>query len=79
MVAGNVNVRQATRNALHAIELCGAEVPVYVGAKKPLLRAYTNATWFHGRNGFGDHDYPDASSFTGKGACGRRNHYYDRS
>jgi purine nucleosidase len=58
MVAGNVNVRQATRNALYAIELCAAEVPVYVGAKKPLLRAYTSATWFHGRDGFGGHDYP---------------------
>lgn len=58
MVAGNVDVQQATRNALYTIELCGADVPVYVGAEKPLLRAYTNATWFHGRDGLGDHDYP---------------------
>ncbi|MGA9393259.1 MAG: nucleoside hydrolase [Candidatus Sulfotelmatobacter sp.] len=58
MVAGNVDVRQATHNALYTIELCGADVPVYVGAEKPLLRAYTNATWFHGRDGLGDHDYP---------------------
>jgi purine nucleosidase len=57
-VAGNVDVQQATRNALYTIELCGADVPVYVGAEKPLLRTYTNATWFHGRDGFGDHDYP---------------------
>ncbi|MFZ1930712.1 MAG: nucleoside hydrolase, partial [Candidatus Sulfotelmatobacter sp.] len=58
MVAGNVNVQQATRNALYTIELCGAEVPVYVGAEKPLLRTYGNATWFHGRDGLGDHNYP---------------------
>jgi inosine-uridine nucleoside N-ribohydrolase len=57
-VAGNVDVQQATRNALYTIELCGADVPVYVGAEKPLLRKYTNATWFHGRDGLGDHNYP---------------------
>jgi len=57
-VAGNVDVRQATRNALHTIELCEAKVPVYVGAGKPLLRAHQSATWFHGRDGLGDHGYP---------------------
>jgi purine nucleosidase len=57
MVAGNVDVHQATRNALYAAELCGANVPVYSGAEKPLLRIYQNATWFHGRDGLGDHDY----------------------
>jgi purine nucleosidase len=57
-VAGNVDVQQATRNALYTAELCGSDVPVYSGAEKPLLRAYTNATWFHGRDGLGDHNYP---------------------
>lgn len=57
-VAGNVEVQQATRNALYTAELCGADVPVYSGADKPLLRRYTNATWFHGRDGLGDHNYP---------------------
>src|SRR5689334_19996149 len=57
-VAGNVEVKQATRNALYTVELCGAEVPVYVGAEKPLLRVHQSATWFHGRDGFGDHGYP---------------------
>ena len=58
VVAGNVPVEQATRNALYTVELCGADVPVYSGAVKPLLRAYQNATWFHGRDGLGDHNYP---------------------
>src|ERR1700692_3291735 len=58
VVAGNVNVQQATRNALYTAELCGASVPVYSGAAKPLLRKYENATWFHGRDGLGDHNYP---------------------
>lgn len=57
-VAGNVDVQQATQNALYTVELCGADVAVYSGAGKPLLRPYTNATWFHGRNGLGDRDYP---------------------
>ena len=60
VVAGNVEVQQATRNALYTAELCGAKVPVHVGAEKPLLRTYQNATWFHGRDGLGDHGYPPA-------------------
>src|SRR5574340_42232 len=59
-VAGNIPVEQATRNALYTAELCGADVPVYTGAAKPLLRPYQNATWFHGRDGLGDHNYPAA-------------------
>jgi len=59
-VAGNVSVEQGTRNALYTVELCGADVPVYTGAAKPLVRAYQNATWFHGRDGLGDHDYAPA-------------------
>lgn len=57
-VAGNVPVEQSTRNALYTVELCGAKVPVYPGADKPLLRRYQNATWFHGRDGLADHGYP---------------------
>ena len=56
-VAGNVEVQQATRNALYTVELCGASVPVFVGAEKPLLRVHESATWFHGRDGLGDHSY----------------------
>lgn len=59
-VAGNVDVQQSTRNALYTVELCGADVPVYAGAEKPLLRRYENATWFHGRDGLGDHGYRPA-------------------
>lgn len=57
-VAGNVPVQQATRNALYTVELCGAQVPVYSGADRPLLRTYQSATWFHGRDGLGDSNYP---------------------
>jgi purine nucleosidase len=63
-VAGNVPVEQSNRNALYTVELCAENlrerVPVYAGAAKPLLRTYQNATWFHGRDGLGDHNYPVA-------------------
>ena len=39
-VAGNVEVEQATRNALYTVELCGTSVPVYAGAEKPLQREH---------------------------------------
>lgn len=57
-VAGNVNVDQATRNALYTAELCGSDVPVYRGAAKPLERELEDATWFHGMDGLGDRGYP---------------------
>ncbi len=57
-VAGNVDVQQATRNALYTVELCGAKVPVFAGAEKPLTRVHESATWFHGQDGLGDHGYP---------------------
>jgi purine nucleosidase len=60
VVAGNVDVQQATRNALYTVELCGCNVPVYSGAEKPLVRMYQDATWFHGRDGLGEHNYPAA-------------------
>src|SRR5262245_28568575 len=56
-VAGNVAVTQATRNALFTVELCGADVPVFSGARKPLERELQTADWFHGRDGLGDHGY----------------------
>jgi purine nucleosidase len=57
-VAGNVGVAQATRNALYTAELCGANVPVFSGAEKPLIRPHLSADWFHGLDGLGDHGYP---------------------
>jgi purine nucleosidase len=60
VVAGNVPLDQATNNALYTVELCGCDVPVYKGAAQPLLRVYSNATWFHGKDGLGDQGYPPA-------------------
>src|SRR4051812_43436997 len=60
VVAGNVPVEQGARNALYTAELCGADVPVYVGADRPLLRELQHAHWFHGADGMGDQNYPPA-------------------
>jgi purine nucleosidase len=58
LVAGNVPVEQGAINALYTAELCGSAVPVYMGAARPLTRVYETATWFHGRDGLGDMNYP---------------------
>jgi purine nucleosidase len=58
VVAGNVGVDQACRNALYTAELCGSPVAVFRGADAPLQRPLEDATWFHGRDGMGDHGYP---------------------
>jgi len=58
VVAGNVGVDQACRNALYTAELCGSDVPVFRGAEAPLARPLEDASWFHGRDGMGDHGYP---------------------
>ena len=57
-VAGNVGLEQATSNALLTAEICGSDVPVFMGADRPLARAHEHAHWFHGKDGLGDRGYP---------------------
>ena len=58
VVAGNVELEQGLRNALYAVELAGADVPVYAGSAAPLIRELVVAQFFHGRDGLGDQGYP---------------------
>src|SRR5512145_1647527 len=58
VVSGNVPLEQGVVNALYTTELCGADVPVYAGAARPLAREPAHAEWFHGRDGLGDMNYP---------------------
>jgi purine nucleosidase len=60
VVSGNVPLKQATENALYTVELCGADVPVFMGANRPLLREPAHADWFHGADGFGNQNFPAA-------------------
>ncbi|MFT3785174.1 MAG: nucleoside hydrolase [Tepidisphaeraceae bacterium] len=54
IVAGNVELAQAARNAAYVVELCYADVPIYAGCDRPLVRPAIDANWFHGRDGLGD-------------------------
>lgn len=54
VVAGNVPLDQGVQNALHTVELCGSQVPVYPGLSRPLLRPLETAQNVHGQDGMGD-------------------------
>jgi len=69
-VAGNVDVDQATRNALKTLSIAGRlDVPVHRGAPEGLVATpLERADRVHGRDGFGDHhfdpvgtEHPDAA------------------
>lgn len=54
-VFGNVYVPQATRNALHLLEMVGIDAPVAEGARTPLgMPLETPPSHIHGAEGFGD-------------------------
>ena len=58
-VAGNTTVAQATTNTLAVLELGGrADIPVAMGAARPLTRRLTTATHFHGPLGLGHLELP---------------------
>jgi len=65
---GNVEVEKCARNALMILEAAGrTDIPVYVGASKPLIRPSRHAKWIHGEDGLGDTHLPEP---TGKSAPG---------
>lgn len=57
-VSGNVSLDKTTYNALRLAELIGADVPVHVGADRPLLREPTYAPHVHGEDGLQGADLP---------------------
>jgi len=59
VVAGNVPLPQAVRNALTTVRLCDTDVPVYAGSGRPLLRPASYAQDFHGPDGMGGQNYPE--------------------
>ena len=57
--AGNVELEMCVRNALFTAEMADRpEVPVFVGAGKPLDRDLVTAHYVHGGDGMGDSDFP---------------------
>jgi purine nucleosidase len=55
VVAGNVPLDLAVKNALFTLGFCGAgDVPVHRGLERPLVRPLGTATAVHGEDGMGD-------------------------
>ncbi len=60
--AGNVGLEQTTRNALQICDLADrADLPVFAGCPKPLLRPQETAERVHGATGLGGVDLPPPS------------------
>ncbi len=70
-VFGNCSVEQATRNCLAILDVAGrADLPVYRGAGRPLLRDPRYAPHIHGDDGLGGHaaSYPASRDASPRGA-----------
>ena len=61
IAAGNVGLKHTVANALKLCEVAGVDVPVYGGCDAPLLHPAPDASYVHGRDGFGDIGYPPAA------------------
>ena len=62
VVAGNVPLDLAVRNALVTLDLCGgADIPVYAGRDRPLARPLDTAQFVHGADGMGGASLPGPS------------------
>ena len=58
-VAGNVPLPLTTRNALQLVELAGADVPVYAGCRRPMVKELVTAEYVHGPTGLDGADLAD--------------------
>lgn len=58
-VAGNVPLQLTTRNARKICELAGADVPVFAGCPRPLIRPLATAEEIHGATGLQGADLPE--------------------
>lgn len=59
VTAGNVPADRGAANALQLLELAGrSEIPVAMGARRPLLRPLITGEAIHGENGLGGVDLP---------------------
>ena len=57
-VAGNATLDKVVRNTLLVVEQAERDVPVYPGAVRPLMDAWTTAENAHGSDGLGDVGFP---------------------
>lgn len=62
IVAGNVEFDYEVENAKYTLQLADAEeVPVYEGARSPLVKDHTYADHVHGEGGLGGELFPDTA------------------
>lgn len=61
IAAGNVGLKHTVANALKLCEVAEVDVPVFAGCDAPLLHSAPDASYVHGRDGFGDIDYAPAA------------------
>ncbi len=60
VVAGNVPIQTAVKNALISVEMAQSyHPPVYKGMAKPLMRELFTSEFVHGEDGMGNMDLPD--------------------
>jgi purine nucleosidase len=59
---GNIRFDQEVENALYTIQVGGLsrKVPVYPGARHPLLKDWSTVGFIHGRDGMGNSRFPSA-------------------
>lgn len=61
IAAGNVGLAHTVANALKLCEVAEVDIPVFAGCDAPLLHAAPDASYVHGRDGFGDIGYAPAA------------------
>ena len=61
IAAGNVGLAHTVANALKLCEVAGVDIPVHAGCDAPLLHPAPDASYVHGRDGFGDIRYAPAA------------------
>ena len=68
ITCGNVKFDQEVENALYTIQAAGrsGQVPVYPGARHPLVRDWATAEEVHGKDGMGDSWFPRARQRPGR-------------
>lgn len=59
-VAGNVGVDKVTKNLLKLLAFWNREIPVAIGADRPLLREAINASDIHGSTGMDGYEFPES-------------------
>ena len=64
IVAGNVEFDYQVENAKHTLELAGkaGDVPVYEGARTPLVKDHEHVDHVHGEGGLGGQIFPDTDT-----------------